>query len=144
MSLVKKTKRESPATPSMWNQLWDMNDFFSTDLFRERVPSVNVSETAEDFTVEVMAPGLTKKDFNISIDNSCLTVSSEKEVEKEEKEKHYTRKEYNYDAFVRSFNLPESVDKDAVSAKYKDGVLAITLAKTPEAKKEQPKTIDIG
>lgn len=143
MSLIKKPKKEFPSVRSMFNQLWDMDDF-STDLFRQRVPSVNVSETAEDFSLEVMAPGLSRNDFNISIDNGCLTVSSEKEEKKEEKEKHYTRKEYSYNAFERTFNMPESVDKDAVSAKYKDGILTITLAKTSEAKKEQPKTIDIS
>ncbi len=144
MSLIKRPKKENPTVRSMFNQLWDMDDFFTSDLFRQKVPSVNVSETTNDFTVEVMAPGLSKKDFNISIDDNCLTVSSEKEEQSEEKEKHYTRKEYSYSAFERSFNLPDSVDKDAVNARYQDGVLKITLEKTAQAKKEQPKNIEIS
>jgi HSP20 family protein len=144
MSLVKKTKNEVPQRRSILSELWDIDDFFSPGIFQERIPSVNVSETANDYTLEVMAPGLSRKDFKLAIENSNLIVSSEKEEQSEEKEKHYTRKEYSYNAFKRSFTLPDSVNKDAVKANYKDGILTITLEKTATAKKERPRTIAIA
>jgi len=145
MSLIKKPQSEVPKLRSMFSELWDMDDFFNPGgLIRQRVPSVNVAETANDYTLEVVAPGLTKKDFKIAIENNSLIVSSEKEEKSEEKDKHYTRKEYSYSAFERSFKLPEGVDEDAVNATYKDGILTIRLGKTAEAKKERPKTIDIS
>ena len=144
MSQIKKAKSEVPKRRSMLSELWDMDDLFSPGIFRERIPCVNVSETINDYTLEVMAPGLSKKDFTIAIENGSLIVSSEKEEKSEEKEKHYTRKEYSYSAFKRSFALPDSVNKDAVKANYKDGILTITLEKTATAKKERPRTIAIA
>jgi HSP20 family protein len=144
MSQIKKAKSEVPQRRSMLSELWDMDDLFSPGIFQERIPCVNVSESINDYTLEVMAPGLSKNDFAIAIENGSLIVSSEKEEQSEEKEKHYTRKEYSYNAFKRSFTLPDSVNKDAVKANYKDGILTITLEKTATAKKERPRTIAIA
>ena len=144
MALIKRHKHEAPFVNSIFNELWDMNDFFGGKKLGSRLPSVNVSETHDSYLVELAAPGLSKKDFNISLENGCLSISTQKEESKEEKKKDYTRREYSFNEFERSFTLPDSVDKDAVQAKYKDGVLSIALEKTAKAKKEEPKTIAIN
>ncbi|OCX54014.1 heat-shock protein Hsp20 [Mucilaginibacter sp. PPCGB 2223] len=118
-----------------WNELFDRR------LFRKelKVPAVNIAEHKDHYLVSLSAPGLKKEDFNIDVDGDVLTISSEKEESKEKKEEKYTRKEYNYSSFSRSFNLPEGADKEKIAAKYEDGVLNITVprdhrGKTPPAK----------
>ena len=101
-------------------------------------PAVNIAENKHHFEVTVAAPGLKKSDFNIDIAGDMLTISCEKEEKKEvkdEKDERYTRKEYNYSSFSRSFTLPDEVIKEKIEATYVDGVLHITLPKTEVAKK---------
>lgn len=99
------------------------------------VPAVNVSENNNDYRVSVAAPGLKKSDFNIDVEGNMLTISCEKEEKKEEKDEKYTRTEYNYSSFSRTFTLPDEVMKDKIDAVYEEGVLRITLPKTEQAKK---------
>jgi HSP20 family protein len=99
------------------------------------MPSVNIVENKDNYRVAVAAPGLKKEDFKIDIDGNVLTISSEKEEEKKESEEKYTRREYSYSAFSRSFTLPEDVNKEAIEARYADGVLNISLPRKEEAKK---------
>jgi len=98
-------------------------------------PAVNIAENKNHFEVTVAAPGLKKSDFNLDIEGNMLTISCEKEERKEEKDERYTRKEYSYSSFSRSFTLPEEVIKEKIEAAYVDGVLHITLPKTEQAKK---------
>ena len=90
-------------------------------------------------------PGMKKEDFKVEIDNNMLTISSEKEEQKEEtrKKDNYIRKEFNYQSFFRSFSLPEYIDEDKVEASYKDGILHVTIAKKEGVKKKANKTIAI-
>ena len=81
------------------------------------------------FTLEMASPGMKKDDFEIEIENNLLTISFEKEMEKEEEEDAYTRREYNYNSFSRSFTLPDSVDENKIKASYKDGLLKLELPK---------------
>ena len=129
--------------------------FFENDLFdwsnrnysntNTSLPSVNVKEDNEAFEVEMAAPGFEKKDFKIEINNSVLTVSSEKKVENETKEgQQFTRKEFSFQSFSRSFTLPNIVEGDKISAKYENGILKFSLAKKEEAKKLKPKVIEIS
>ncbi len=129
------------------------DDFFGKDLidsvFSDRpgisVPAVNVKETDDDFLIEVAAPGLDKKDFNVDIENNVLFISSEKEVKNEEKEDgRYMRREFSYASFSRSFTLPEAIDAEKIKAKHKDGILTITIPKREEAKRKPPKQIEIS
>ena len=99
------------------------------------VPAVNVIENNNEYTITLAAPGFKKSDFNIDVEGNMLTISSEKEESKEEKDDRYSRKEYNYSSFSRSFTLPEEVMKDKIEAVYEDGVLRLTLPKTEQAKK---------
>ena len=111
-----------------WNEFMGMGRALTT-------PAVNIAENKNNFEVTVAAPGLKKSDFNIDVEDNMLTISCEKEERKEEKDERYTRKEYNYSSFSRSFTLPEEVIKDKIEAAYEDGVLHITLPKTEQTKK---------
>jgi HSP20 family protein len=91
------------------------------------VPSVNISEQKDQYLVSMAVPGMKKDDFHIDVDGNMLTISSEKEESKEEKENKFTRKEYNYSSFCRSFTLPDEIQKDRIEAKYEDGLLKIQL-----------------
>lgn len=151
MSLIKK-RRESGnqglsnfAFPSMFpNMINDSllgRDFFdlgfgNTVFPGNTLPAVNIMETKDNFMIEVAAPGMKRDDFKITLDNNMLIISSETEENSEEKDEDYTRKEFYYSSFQRSFTLPQSVIADKISAKYSDGILNITVPKTEEAKKK--------
>jgi HSP20 family protein len=143
MTLVKKMN-----TPTLFNEMWltDLFDdrFFDADWLRkvQEVPAVNVMEKEKEFEIQMAAPGLTKKDFNITIENGVLTIFVEKEIENEQKDKNFTRKEYNYTNFSRSFTLPESVKTEKVDAFYENGILKLVLPKEVEAK-VKPKAIEV-
>lgn len=107
------------------------------------MPAVNVAETKDDYNLSLAAPGLKKDDFKIDMDGSLLTISAEKEEEKEEKEKNYSRREYNYSSFKRTFTIPEDVNVDKIDATYTDGVLKVLLPKKEEAKSHALKTIAV-
>lgn len=107
------------------------------------IPSVNIKETPREFTFELAAPGMERKDFNIELSNHSLTISAEKEEKKEEgKEKSdYWRKEYSYNSFTRSFTLPENIKEGNIDAKYENGILIIHVPKAKETPVETPKRI---
>lgn len=136
MKIVKKTNDLFPRIPSFFDDFLgrDLSDWLNTSFpYRESsVPAANIKETDKDFTVELAAPGMDKKDFNIEFENDVLTISSEKKNEVEEKDEkgNYCRKEFNYQSFRRSFRVPENaVNINKIEANYKDGVLHIQLPK---------------
>ncbi|HXH19121.1 MAG TPA: Hsp20/alpha crystallin family protein [Chitinophagales bacterium] len=134
--------------PSLLPGIFD-EPFFNRDWIGElpwlsEVPPVNIIEKDNEFDVEVAAPGMKKEDFHVTCDDGMLTIKAEREEKKEEKEKNYTRREYNYNSFERSFTLPESVKADQVKAKYEDGVLRLTLPKKEEAKARPKREIKIA
>ncbi len=106
----------------------------------EWVPAVDVYEDKESVIIEVEAPGMKEEDLKVNLENNTLVISGERKFEKEEKDKNYYRMERSYGSFVRSFLLPDNVDATAIKAKYKDGVLKLTLPKKAESK---PKSIPI-
>lgn len=138
------------------NLLPDVSTFFDDffdDRFRipapdkrwmHRIPAANVTENEKEFTIELAVPGMSKKDFQIKIDAGHLTVSSEKKDEREEKGKNFTRREFSYNTFSRSFILPDTINADKISAKYEEGVLRILLPKKTEIVREMKKNITIG
>ena len=119
---------------------WSNKNFSNTNT---TLPSVNVKENDDQFEIEVAAPGLEKKDFNIEINNDVLQISSEKKLENEEQDEKYTRREFSYQSFCRSFTLPNTVDSEKIKAQYKDGILNITIPKKEEAKPKPAKKIEI-
>ncbi|OJJ19397.1 heat-shock protein Hsp20 [marine bacterium AO1-C] len=114
-------------------------------------PLVNISEDADGFLIELAAPGLNKEDLKVDVDKNLLTIKAEKTTEdtksedKDNKNKSkYTRKEFNFTAFKRSFTLPESVAKDQVTASYEDGILKVSVPKKEEAKPQPAREITVG
>ncbi len=96
------------------------------------MPMVNVKDEDKRFVVELAAPGMEKKDFNISLENNSLTISSEKKEETTEKNENYTMKEFSFNSFSRSFALPKNIKLNQIDANYKNGVLSISLPKKDE------------
>ena len=123
-----------------WNEWFDNSGLLGRTL---NVPAVNITEQKDEYHVSLAAPGMKKEDFNIDVDGNMLTISSEKEESKEEKEKKFTRKEYSYSSFSRSFTLPEEVNKEKIDARYENGVLKISLPRKEEAKKPAAKHIAV-
>lgn len=144
MTLVKRTN-----WPSLMNGNW-LSDFFDNDRFfdsdwlkSQTVPAVNIRETEKSFEIELAAPGLTKKDFNVVAENGVLTISSEKRTDEEKKERDYTRREFSYSSFSRSFLLPENANEEEVKATYEDGVLRLAVAKRVIAQPKTMKAIEV-
>lgn len=140
MSLIKRSEWPLLGNGSWLSDLFDNEKFFDSDwLKRQSLPAVNVKETEKNYQIELSAPGRSKKDFNIAAENGVLTISSEKKEEREEKEKEYTRKEFSYSSFSRSFTLPENANEDDIQANYTDGILKLEVGKKmigqPKAKK---------
>lgn len=109
------------------------------------LPAVNIRETGDSFEVEMAAPGMSKKDFRIELENNLLSISSEKKTETEKKEgERFTKKEFSYQSFQRTFTLPkEVVDDDKINARYENGVLYLSIPKKEEAKPRPPKLISV-
>ena len=111
-----------------------LNDSFLSDKLATRVPAVNIAETENEFHIELAVPGLKKEDFKINLEKNVLSISAEKKTENVDEGKKYSKKEYSYNSFIRSFTLPETVDHARIEAEYTDGILKLTVAKKEEAK----------
>jgi HSP20 family protein len=139
-----------PILKNTWPILVD--EFFGNEylnnFLNERVginaPAVNIIEEKEDYRIEVAAPGLEKKDFNVNLDHNVLTISSEKESKNEETDAKVMRKEFSYSSFKRSFTLPNTVDSDKIEATHKEGILFITIPKKEEAKVKPARQIAVA
>ena len=143
MSLIKTMNGNAPSLGTLLSDLLDTDSFFNDTYLRKSwVPSVNVKEDEKCYELDFAVPGLKKDDFKIEVDRGVLTISAESTSEKEETDKKYTRKEYNYSSFSRSFTLPDNVNEEQLEAKYEDGVLKVVLTKKEEEKSNK-KTINI-
>ncbi len=145
MSLIKwKDNSLFPTFDSFRDDFFN-RDFFSNSLeLGTSIPAVNTKETDESYFIEVAIPGMKKEDFNIDLNDNVLSISSEKKEEKEEKDgEKITRREFSYSSFKRSFQLPENIKKDDISAEYSDGLLTLALPKTGPKKVENKKQIEI-
>jgi HSP20 family protein len=148
MTLIKRNEN-SPAWPNFFNEFFnhDWADWVNNNYseVNTTLPSVNIKENEDVFEVEMAVPGMSKEDFKIELNHRFLTISAEKKVEKEEKKKNekYTRREFCYRSFSRSFTLPEVVEGDKIEAKYDNGLLKVVIPKKEEAKPKPAKLIDI-
>ncbi len=124
-----------------WNEWFDNGSMMQRTM---QMPAVNITEEKDAYHVSLGVPGMKKEDFKIDVDGNMLTISSEKEETKEEKEKKFTRMEYNYTSFSRSFTLPDEVVKDKIEATYKDGVLNIILPRIEAASKASATKIAVN
>lgn len=99
-------------------------------------PAANIIDNENNFTIELAVPGMQKKDFKINIEKEILSISVEKQESTEKAEKNYSRREFRYDGFCRSFSIPETVNQDEIKADYKSGVLSIRLQKSEEVQQK--------
>lgn len=136
MTLVKFNNGQKSAVNPWFSDVFDsiINDSFLNERFLNKVPAVNIAETENEFHIELAVPGLKKEDFKISLDKNVLSVSAEKKTENVDETKKYSKREYSYNSFVRSFTLPETADQSKIEAEYTDGVLKLNVAKKEEAK----------
>jgi HSP20 family protein len=118
------------------------SEAINKNLTINKVPGVNILETETDYKIELAVPGLTKEDFQINLKKDTLSVWAEKKVSETEEKKDYTRREFDYFSFARSFVLPESVNADNITAEYVNGILNITIGK--DEVKSQNKEIKVS
>lgn len=108
------------------------------------MPSVNITENGKEFRIELAAPGMSKNDFKVNVEDNVLTISAEKEEEKNDKNERYTRREFSYRSFTRSFRLPAEVRSENIEGKYEDGILKLSIPKKEESKKSPAKQIKVS
>lgn len=146
MSLL--TKAPTRRFPAMVSDLFNIEKFFSDALqlwdMPATIPAVNVHEDENAFRMEVASPGMEKSDFKINVNDNVLLISAEKKSEKKEEEKNFTRREFNYTSFRRSFALPENVDQDNIKAEYNNGILNVTIPKLKKEQVQKGKVIDVA
>ena len=141
--------RNSNQVPSLFDRFfdgdlfdWSNRNFSNTNT---TIPSVNIKENSDAFTVEVAAPGFEKGDFKIELNLNTLSISSEKKVEAETKEGEvFTQREFSYQSFNRSFTLPQIADGDRIETSYQNGILTVLIPKREEAKPKPARMIDIN
>ena len=147
MSLI-KTKKNGDQFPSLLSDFFDTDRFFSPRWmereFENTIPSVNIKENGKEFNIELAAPGFSKNDFKVNVEENMLTISAERQEEKKDESARFTRKEFSYNSFSRSFTLPQSVNADKVDAKYADGILKLNIPKKEEAKTLPKKEIKVS
>ena len=129
-NLVKSSGAAAP-----WRDFFNVDNFFDNgwlSRWEKDFPAVNIAENEKNYSVEVVAPGFGKEDFKLKVDDDILTISAESKIENEsdDKQREYTRREYSYNSFTRSFRLPDNVKDDSISASYQDGILKLELPKS--------------
>ena len=140
MNLIRK---QSPFFPSL------IDDFINTDWnikspsFSSTMPAVNIKELDTQFEIELAVPGLQKDNFEIEVEDGILSISASQEEEQLNEKGKFTRREFSYNSFRRSFTLPDSVDSAKIDAHYKEGVLQVLLPKYKEAQPQPKKLIKI-
>lgn len=135
-----------PSTPSFFDDtvLRDIFGWGNLASAGNTLPKVNILETNEAFRVEMAAPGMKKEDFHVELDNDTLIIQSEQTSENEDENTSFTRREFSYQAFKRSFYLPNTVEADKIKATYKDGILRLEIPKKEEARRKPVKSITIS
>lgn len=145
-TMTPSTQKNRPVLgrfPSFFDEFF--NDFQSASLPHTRVPAVNVKESDNSYELEIAAPGMQKDEFNVEVDNDMLIISGEVKQESQSEDEKYTRKEFSFQSFKRSFSLPEnSINIESIEAKYTDGILRITLPKLREQAHKNNRRIVIG
>jgi HSP20 family protein len=143
MTLV-KFRNSNPSFPSLFNDLFNHDMFpFNREYSSVKTPAVNIKEDKEAFYLELAAPGLTKNDFKVELNENVLSISAQNEKEHKEEKDNYSRIEFNFSSFTRSFTLPESADAQKINANYNDGILKLSIPKKEEAKVTANRLIEI-
>lgn len=129
-NLIKSHRGTAP-----WRDFFNADDFFDRNWlskWEKDFPAVNIAEDEKNYSIEVVAPGFKKEDFKLKVEDDILTISAESKSERKENGngKEYTRREYSYNSFTRSFRLPDDVKDDSIAASYRDGILNLELPKS--------------
>lgn len=138
MTLTKR--RTFGNLPSIFDDIFDRDSFDGANYSGENstMPSVNIRETDKAFIIELAAPGMKKEDFKVELQDNILSISSEKKEDRKENENEkYTRQEFIYQSFRRTFTLPKTVVEDKIEAKYEDGVLSLNIPKNKEEERQK-------
>ncbi|MFC4210674.1 Hsp20/alpha crystallin family protein [Pedobacter lithocola] len=135
MTLVNFNNRTRNTAP-YYNNVFDslFSDAVSKNKMVDKSPNVNIYENEDAYVIELAAPGLKKEDFQINLKKDMLSVWAEVKKDENQKAKDFTRKEFDYSSFARSFNLPDTADADKITAEYKDGILHINISKKDDSK----------
>ena len=138
-------KINRPYVPAYWDDFFNDSFFngISTHTSQNSTPAVNVVEENASYRIEVAAPGVSRKDFHIEVENDVLTISSEQKENKEEKNRRFMRREFSYNSFKRSFQLPESIDQGNIKASHEAGILIIELPKKDEVVQKAARQIEV-
>lgn len=136
-------KRNESRFPSIFSDFFDNDDFigFGNSMLRrqQNVPAVNIRETDKAYDIEMAAPGIPRENINVEVENDMLTISGENREEQKESDQdgRYTRREFSYSSFSRSFKLPPNVNADDVKARCENGVVNITIPKKEEQRNKR-------
>jgi HSP20 family protein len=150
---MKTLEKRDSLFPTWTNSLFNTGDFLTPKWmdfylpeldFTNKIPAANITESPKEFVIELAVPGLERKDFKVEVNNGILFISSEKEEESNEVKKNYTRKEYAYNSFSRSFTLPENLILEKINAKYENGILHVMLPKKEVTVAKPSKQIKIS
>jgi HSP20 family protein len=146
---MKVVKRNNVWFPTIFDDIFNENRLDVPNYENFSIPAVNIKENLANFALEIAVPGLKKEDFSIEVEDNVLKISAEVKNEKEEGKKEdeqikFTRKEFNYSSFKRSFTLPETVEVDTINATYNNGLLLVTIPKKKEEQKEIKRMVEIS
>ena len=148
MKTAVKTKNKGTLIPSVFSDFFDTDKFFTPRWFErefeQTLPSVNIKENGKQFNIEFAAPGFIKSDFKVNVENDVLTISAEKQEEKKDEDERFTKREFSYSSFSRSFILPQNAKAEKVDAKYENGILKLALPKKEETKTSSRKEIKVS
>lgn len=145
-TLIKNRENLFPSIPLFFDDFFT-KDFFSHVNESNTLPAVNIHEKEDKFILELAAPGMSKEDFMLEVNNNNLTITAQRKSQSERNDKtgNYTLKEFNYQHFSRSFKLPESkIVLDKISAKYDNGILNIDIPKQVKALSDSSRRIEIS
>ena len=106
-----------------------LDDEFLSQRLGVEIPTANIKESTKDYQIELAAPGLLREDFKVSVEDNLLSISAEKSDEKQEKDVDYSRREFSYNSFCRTFQLPENSKADKIDARYENGILKVIVPK---------------
>jgi HSP20 family protein len=152
--MMSSLTKKNGGVPSLFQDFFNNNPLFKRDIFDFdmdmppsrlgiNIPTANVTENHKEYLVELAAPGLDRKDFNIELDDQTLSISAEKEMEEKTEEGQHTRKEYSFHSFKRTFQIPQPIKEDKIEAKYDNGILKVIMPKQKEAQMKTVQRIEI-
>ncbi|MEP3211401.1 MAG: Hsp20/alpha crystallin family protein [Maribacter sp.] len=141
MSIV---KRNNLVFPALINEIFKPDWFGGLETVGHNLPPVNIKENEGDWQLQLLVPGRVKEDFHIEIDKDVLTVSTEVKTEEVKKEGRYSRREFSFQSFKRSFTLPNTIDAENIKGDYENGILSFVLPKKEEAMPKPKRQIELS